>query len=378
MIFAALAQTEMLAVLLAIAGATAAVAAKLRDLTSYDFQAYLVEFEKNYGERELTMRQSIFEANLQKIIAHNKEHEAGEHTWYAYVNNLTDWSAEEFENLRSSRYTPSSYPTVDLTFLLPSAEDVDLYGDEPGEEPEANPDSVDWRTNKVVTEVKNQQTCDSCWAFSATESIETAYAIASGRLVTLPPQTANCVKDISMKAAFDLVTRVGITSDSEVNDTGKDDFCSEFTGLVKADGYVKNPVNDAAALEIAVATKGPQSVVVAAGSWQFYGGGIFSGCSRGLFSSPELDLDHGVQLVGYSQEYWLVRNSWGISWGEKGYIRVSRAEDASANKDQCRSEGLDCKSDPDNQTLGGECGILLDTSYPTGTKAKRLPLLCAE
>merc|ERR1719198_2131471 len=97
-----------------------------------------------------------------------------------------------------------------------------------------------------------------------------------------------------------------------------------------------------------------------------YGGGVFSGCSR---SASGADLDHGVQLVGYSKDYWIVRNSWGPHWGEKGYIRISRASDQKTFVDKAPADGVACEPYPKTQTVGGECGILFDTSYPTGVTA---------
>merc|ERR1712007_338968 len=118
---------------------------------------------------------------------------------------------------------------------------------------------------------------------------------------------------------------------------GRDETCSNYKAAVKVSGYVKNPVNDANALETAVATKGPQAITVAAEPWQFYGGGVFHGCSSGLFSSSGATLDHGVQLVGY--------------------IRVSRANDAKTFTDKSPSDGVACAPYPTTQTVGGECGI---------------------
>merc|ERR1712072_1156556 len=123
--------------------------------------------------------------------------------------------------------------------------------------------------------------------------------------------------------------------------------------------------NDAAALETAVATKGPQAITVAAEPWQMYGGGVFSGCTGASGST----LDHGVQLVGYTQDYWIVRNSWGAGWGEKGYIRLTRSVDDKTFTDNRPTDGVACKPYPKTQTVGGECGILFDTSYPTGASA---------
>merc|ERR1719197_1609393 len=150
---------------------------------------------------------------------------------------------------------------------------------------------------------------------------------------------------------------------------GHDETCTTYTAAAKATGYVKNPVNDAAALETALATKGPMSVTVAASSWQLYGGGVFNRCSKsGLFGGDNT-LDHGVQAVGYTKDYWIVRNSWGAGWGISGYIHLSRASDSKTFTDKHPADGVACVPVPKSQTVGGECGILFDTSYPTGVTA---------
>jgi len=242
---------------------------------------------------------------------------------------------------------------------------------------QANPDSVDWRDQGVVTPVKNQGGCGSCWAFSATEVVESHYAIATGDLLKLAPQAfVNCVQNpqqcggtggcegATMELAFNLTATMGMPLESDLPYRGRDATCTSYTAAVKGTGYVKNPENDADALETAIATKGPMSVTVAA-NWGGYGGGVFSGGCN----SANCDLDHGVVAVGYSKDYWLVRNSWGANWGEGGYIRLSRASDAVLYTDNTPSDGVACKPFPGSQTVGGESGILFDTSYPTGVTA---------
>merc|ERR1719434_389329 len=118
-------------------------------------------------------------------------------------------------------------------------------------------------------------------------------------------------------------------------------------------------------METALATKGPLAITVAAEPWMLYGGGVFKGCT----GTSGAALDHGVQAVGYTKDYWIVRNSWGAGWGEKGFIRVSRANDDKTFTDKSPADGVACKPYPKTQTVGGECGILFDTSYPTGVTA---------
>merc|ERR1712113_786925 len=171
-----------------------------------------------------------------------------------------------------------------------------------------------------------------------------------------------------MELAFNLTIALGIAREAELPYRAADETCASYTPAVKATGYVKLPANDAAALEMTLANVGPVSVTVAASRWQFYGGGVFSGCSKGIFG-PDATLDHGVQAVGYTKDYWIVRNSWGASWGEKGFIRVSRANDDKTFTDKSPADGVACEPLPKSQTVGGECGILFDTSYPTGVTA---------
>merc|ERR1712232_456105 len=331
-----------------------------RDYSSYEFEHYLKEFGKSYEFAEYTQRKAIFDQNLLKVQKHNEEYKAGKHTWFAAVNRMADFTEKEFKQLRSAKYHPSQHPIV----ALGSKQGV-----------RANPDSIDWREKGAVTPVKNQGGCGSCWTFSATETLESHYQIATKKTKILAPQTfVNCVKNpkhcggtggcegATMELAFNLTADTGIALETDIPYRGQDEECKPYKAAVKCTGYVKNPVNDAAALETAVATKGPQAITVAAEPWMSYGGGVFNGCTGSLGA----DLDHGVQLVGYTQDYWMVRNSWGSFWGDNGYIYISRASDAKTATDQDPADGVACKPSPSTQTVGGECGILFDTSYPTG------------
>jgi len=332
-----------------------------RDYSDYSFVDYVKEHGKTHEPKEMAKREAIFHSNLAKVIAHNEEYKAGKHTWWAAMNHLADSTEEEYRALRStSTYTASEHPIVQLTATEP------------------NPAEVDWRKKGKVTPVKNQASCGSCWAFSATETVESHYAIASGKLLTLAPQTyVNCVQNphqcggtggcegATMELAFNMTRDKGIALEADLPYMGRDAKCTKYKAAVKVSGYVKNPTNDAKALETAVATIGPQAITVAAEPWMLYGGGIFAGCSKG----GNVDLDHGVQLVGYTADAWIVRNSWGPGWGESGYIRISRANDAKTFTDSTPGDGVACKPLPKSQTVGGECGILFDTSYPTGAKA---------
>lgn len=330
------------------------------------FEHFLARHGKKYEGEEYAKRKAIFEQAKAKVLSHNERYEAGAESWYMALNHLADHTPEEFAKLRSTKYAPSAFPLASGV-----------------EAPSPNPSSVDWRTKGAVTPVKDQGGCGSCWAFSATETVESHYQIASGKLLELAPQTfVNCVKNpkscggtggcegATMELAFNLTADTGIALESTIPYTAHDETCAPYEAAVKASGYVKNPVNDAAAFETAIASKGPQAITVAAGSWQLYGGGVFTGCSKGgIFGTKDNTLDHGVQAVGYAAGYWIVRNSWGEGWGEKGYIRLSRAADDQTFVDKHPADGVACAPVPKTQTVGGECGVLFDTSYPTGVTA---------
>ncbi|KAM6562388.1 hypothetical protein CsatB_022386 [Cannabis sativa] len=220
------------------------------------------------------------------------------------------------------------------------------------------PTSVDWRKKGAVTGVKNQGNCGSCWAFSAVAAVEGVNQIETKELVSLSEQELvdcssknhGCEGGL-MEPAFAFIKKQGgITTEKSYPYTASDGSCesSKFKNspLVTIDGYERVPENDENALMKAAANQ-PVSVSIDAGDrdFQFYSEGVYSGeCS--------IQLNHGVAVVGYGAtldgtKYWIVKNSWGAEWGEKGYIRMERGIDA--------EEGL--------------CGIAMDASYPVKSSA---------
>jgi len=315
------------------------------------------------------MRQKLFDLRMEQISAHNGR---GGQLWVAGINDLTDRTDAELRQLRGWRRTsPAHGPTAVALATSQTHRSRKIA------------QAVDWRNLTAVKKhVPDQGACGSCWGFSATETLESHYQIASGKLLKLAPQTfVNCVKNphecggtggcegATMELAFNLTAGPGIALETDIPYAARDETCKPYTAAVKCTGYVKNPVNSAIDLETALATTGPQSVTVAAGSWQLYGGGVFHGCSSGFLGRQDNTLDHGVQAVGYTKDYWIVRNSWGPGWGEKGYIRLSRASDSKTFVNKHPADGTACKPIPKTQTVGGECGVLFDTCYPTGVTA---------
>jgi len=356
-------------VVAAVIGKAAATDA-LRSFENYGFQAFVAEFGKSYADSEAAKRQAIFEANLVQIKAQNELYAKGASKWFMGVNDFADLTPEEFAQMRGLRGKPK----------LPKGR----LGSGLQNPATPNPPAFDWREKGAVTPVKNQGGCGSCWAFASAETLESFYAIASGKLVELAPQAfVNCVQNPDScggtggcsgaipELAYNLTRDKGVPLESALPYTGRDGKCAPYTAAVKVSGYVNVPSNDALAVETALATQGPVAVAVAASPWMLYGGGVFDGCSKQGASGS--DLNHAVQLVGYglegSEGYWVIRNSWGPGWGEQGYIRISRTNDAKTFVDATPADGVACKPYPPTQTVGGECGVLFDAVYPTGASS---------
>jgi len=207
------------------------------------------------------------------------------------------------------------------------------------------PDALDWSTKGATSPVKDQGQCGSCWAFSATETIESAVYMATKQLPPnlAPQQITSCdTKSAGCNGgnpvtAYQYVEQAGgldVESDYPYA-SGK----SEQTGTCQWSGkkvvkvtdwkYAIKPCQsgdcsgqDEDGLKAALAEHGPLSVIVNANPWQTYHSGVLDGECGGAMD----DLDHAVQLVGYdttaSPPYWKVRNSWATVWGEEGFIRL--------------------------------------------------------
>tara|TARA_Y100000992_G_scaffold302644_1_gene277911 strand:+ start:2030 stop:2995 length:966 start_codon:yes stop_codon:yes gene_type:complete len=213
------------------------------------------------------------------------------------------------------------------------------------------PESVDWRTNNAVTPVKNQGQCGSCWSFSATGAMEGAWAIHAGNLESLSEQQLiDCslsYGDLAcnggeMDSAFRYAIDHGMCTEDEDPYQAASDSCVDCDTQASFSTCVDVTSNNQMHLKEAVA-KGPVSVAIEAdtAAFQFYSGGVINNNACGT------QLDHGVLVVGYGEEdgqlYWLVKNSWGTSWGDHGYVKIART---------------DSDNDP------GVCGIAMQPSYP--------------
>jgi cathepsin L len=144
---------------------------------------------------------------------------------------------------------------------------------------------------------------------------------------------------------------------------------SAMTPIASITGYNTLPTNDQDAVLNHLANVGPLAIAADASVWHRYSGGVFDDCSY----DENISINHGIQLVGYGTDevdgdYWKVRNSWGPGWGENGYIRLKRDQKAQCGVNSTPMDGTACVGGPgnDQQTVCGQCGMLLDVSYPIG------------
>jgi len=288
---------------------------------------YLSSVEHDY-------RFNVFKANKQRIVDHYAL--AGpERTYTLGLNLFADLTEEEF----TRQY-------LGIKQAKPQAKEGKLLTSGP------LPDKVNWKDAGAVTPVKNQGQCGSCWAFSAVGALEglnyqknkSLLSFSEQQLVDCEKQDQGCGGGL-MENAFSYVKTNGITLETKYPYKGRDGTCA----YTQKDSAFRNvdfntvTKSDSDSLKAASAQGVVAVGVSAAGIFQLYFGGVFNIkflCLGGI--------DHGVTLVGYGHQsiggdYWLVKNSWGGFWGEKGYIKLGRS----------------------TGTGRGMCGITEQASYPT-------------
>lgn len=295
-------------------------------------------------------RFNVFKENVKFINEFNKNKDT---PYKLSLNKFGDMTNEEFRNVYAG--SKIHHHVTKNRSPKPSAGSF-MY-----ENVHSLPAAVDWRAKGAVAPVKDQGQCGSCWTFSTIAAVEGINQIKTKELITLSEQQlVDCDTETNqgcngglMDAAFEYIKKNGgITSEDEYPYTAKDGTCvsKENSPVVTIDGYEDVPANSETALMKAVANQVVSVAIDASGSaFQFYSEGVFTGtCGT--------ELDHGVAAVGYGAtrdgtKYWIVRNSWGPTWGEDGYIRLER--------------GIRSKR--------GKCGIAMQASYPIKTSPNPVP-----
>ncbi|CAH2046658.1 unnamed protein product, partial [Iphiclides podalirius] len=307
------------------------------DLLKEEWNAFKMEHKKEYrSEIEDRFRMKIYAENKHKIAKHNQRFAQGLVTYRLKLNKYSDMLHIEFvHTMNGFNRTVRSNHTLygkgsehrSATFL-----------------PAANvryPEQVDWREQGAVTDVKDQGRCGSCWSFSTTGALEGQHYRKTGKLVSLSEQNlVDCSTAYGndgcnggmMDNAFKYIKdNRGIDTERSYPYEAVDDKCRYNPKNSGAEdvGIVDIPSGHEERLMQAVATVGPVSVAIDAShdSFHLYSDGVYyeENCSTD-------NLDHAVLVVGYGTDenggdYWLVKNSWGLSWGEQGYIKMARNRD---------------------------------------------------
>jgi C1A family cysteine protease len=304
--------------------------------TEQEFQSKFTDFmlkhEKSYEHNDFFYRFTVFKENLVAIHKHNADESQ---TFTVGMNEFGDLTSEEFNSMMKG------YNHVENDYFrnLNTAETTATM---------AGADPIDWVAQGAVTPVKNQGQCGSCWAFSTTGSVEGANFIKSGTLQSYSEQqlvdcsgsagNMGCNGGLMDNAFQWIIQNGGICLESDYPYNAVQGSCQttcQNAGTVSTFTDVQKGSEDDLMTQL---QSGPVSIAIdAAGTgFQFYQSGVYSKfCGKSL--------DHGVLLVGYGtdngQNYWKIKNSWGATWGEQGYIRFIAGKD--------------------------ECGLALSASRPT-------------
>jgi C1A family cysteine protease len=193
-----------------------------------------------------------------------------------------------------------------------------------------NPADVDWRAKGTVTPVKNEGACDASWAFAVTQLVEGDHQIRTGQLFSLSEQElldctgsgSGCDGGSPIAALRTLITKGGLTTTAAYPYTARKGTCKATSPVATIPGAGRVPPGDEVSLQNYVSQGPVLALVNASAAFNAYHGGIFNGpCSD---NNPT----QAVLIVGYattsSGDYWVVKNSLGASWGDRGYIHMVR------------------------------------------------------
>lgn len=283
-----------------------------------EFQQFIHEFKKSYtNPNEFKTRFEVFQENFKYIMEHKSD------KLQLAINKYADMTPAEF-GVEKKENCFVDFGLMEQNGCMPFSLNLTT----------ALPATVDWRQQGAVTPVKNQGACGSCWSFSATGAMEGAYYLKHKKLLSFAEQelvdcsgaygNMGCNGGL-MDSAFEFAIEKGMCTESEDPYKAHDERCGKCEAQAQFSGCMDVANDDESELMKAVAQQ-PVSVAIEADheAFMFYRGGIIDDVSCGT------KLDHGVLVVGYGEDngskYWLIKNSWGESWGENGYVRIARDE----------------------------------------------------
>lgn len=304
------------------------------DKAFVEFQNFMKKYNKQYSSiEEFQQKFEVFKRNIQTLDHYQLStfDEEGQPMDYELgVTSFFDMSQEEF----AKTYLNLNLENAGKILLSTKSSPFKQVKDDA-------PESFDWREYNAVSPVKNQGSCGSCWAFSATGNLEGQYALKEGNsLVEFSEQQLVDCDDVDqgcngglMESAYQFLEKEGgIMLSKDYPYHGKREKCqfNQSKVAAKISEYKYAGSEDEEQIKQFLFENGPLAIALNATPLQFYFGGVFDLWIPKFLCNPE-GLNHGVLIVGYGvnekgKKYWIVKNSWGSKWGEKGYFRIVRGK----------------------------------------------------
>ncbi|XP_031214494.1 cathepsin Q-like [Mastomys coucha] len=299
-----------------------------------DWEEWKLKYDKSYSLEEEVLKRAVWEENVKRIRLHNMENSLGLNTYSMEINNFADLTDEEFNELISGF-------TLPINDTVKSPWKRALYSNSPKSWHwrDTLPKSVNWLKEGYVSRVKNQKKCNSCWAFPVTGAIEAQMFKKTGKRTPLsvqnlvdcskPQGNRGCHGGTTYNAFQYVLLNGGLEAESTYPYEAKEGLCryNPMKSAANITRFVALPVDEDVLMD-AVATKGPiaTGINVVSSSLRFYNTGVYyePRCKR--------IVNHAVLVIGYGFEgnetytnnYWLVKNSWGKQWGLGGYMKIAK------------------------------------------------------
>jgi len=390
------------------------------DIIEADFSKFVKKYGRSYkqGTEEYAARKALF---TQRFFAVKAQNSKPGKLWRAGIGRFADFTEGERRAMRGWRRIGSPR----------GADSILAKG-----EAKPLPENVSWTHLKTASNIRDQAACGSCWAITTVSVLEAHYEIyhekkksfSAQQLLDCTPNPQECggqggCKGATVELGMAWILKNGIASEENEPYVGQDKKCTHpnvkkdddedededenepqtqvlamskqshtprrsqvMTSMnIGLHSWATLTQNVEQPLAEAVAQYGPVAISAAASDWFEYEGGVFDGCNK------DVVVDHAITLYGYgvdrdsNKKYWLIRNSWGPDWGEKGFIRMLRHEKGEkyCGTDNDPSQGTGCKGGPEQVTVCGMCGMLWDSvvpyfatgpsAHPTGEAADEAP-----